>query len=182
MRKVCVFCGSRSGIKPVYEQAAIALGQTLAKNKIAVVYGGAKSGLMGVLADTVLSLDGQVIGVMPKALADREILHDSLTSLLIVDSLMERKQKMIELADGFIALPGGTGTLDELAEVFCLAQIGEHQKPIAILDVDAYFQPWLQLFDHMVKQGFLKKEARHLLLVESEPQKLIQRMRSRLSM
>lgn len=179
MRTICVFCGSRSGIKSAYKQAAFALGKILADQQLTLVYGGAKSGLMGVLADTVLSSNGQVVGVMPKTLVKQEIVHNSLTTLHIVDSLMERKRKMMELADGFIALPGGTGTLDELSEVLCLAQIGEHQKPIGLLDVESYFQPWIKLFDHMVAHGFLKSEARNLLLVDSQPEALVQKLTDR---
>lgn len=177
MRKVCVFCGSRLGVKPEYKQAAIALGRALAKNKISLVYGGAAKGLMGVLADTVLSLGGQVIGIIPEVLAGREIAHHSLTELHQVETLHERKIKMFELADGFIALPGGTGTLDELSEILCLAQIGDHRKPIAILDVEDYYNLLFQLFDHMVKQGFLQKEYRRLLFSDSKPETLIQLMK-----
>lgn len=169
MKSICVFCGSRSGNNPAYTEAAEALGRTLARNGITLVYGGGHVGLMGVVADAALEAGGEVVGVMPKALVEREISHDTLTKLHVVGSMHERKALMAELSEGFIALPGGAGTLEEFFEVLTWAQLGEHQKPCGLLNVAGYYDPLLTVFDHMVERGFVSPEHRKLVLVETGP-------------
>ncbi|HKE12357.1 MAG TPA: TIGR00730 family Rossman fold protein [Myxococcota bacterium] len=173
MRRVCVFCGSSAGGRPSYRDAAAQLGRTLAERRIALVYGGASVGLMGVLADAVLHAGGSVVGVIPQALAKEEVVHDGLTALRIVGSMHERKAVMADLSDGFIALPGGMGTLDELFEMVTWAQLGLHRKPCGLLDVEGYFAPLLAFLDHAVKERFVKETHRALLLVAAEPGALL---------
>lgn len=175
MKSVCVFCGSSPGINGAYADNAQALGRMLADTDITLVYGGGHVGLMGVVADSVLEAGGTVIGVMPRALVEREISHSGLTELHVVGSMHERKAIMAELAEGFIALPGGTGTLEEFFEVLTWAQLGEHQKPCGLLNTAGYYDPLLQFFDHMVEQRFLKEEHRALMLVEENPESLLGR-------
>lgn len=175
MRSVCVFCGSSFGVDPAYEEGAKWLGRTLAEANITLVYGGGNVGLMGVVADAALDAGGEVVGVIPRALLDREIGHQGLTKLHVVGSMHERKAKMAALSDGFIALPGGTGTLEELFEVLTWAQLGEHDKPCGLLNVAGYYDPLLAVFEHMVERGFLKEEHRRMLLVEKEPAALLGR-------
>ena len=174
MKSICVFCGSSSGNDRAYAASARALGHTLARDGITLVYGGGRVGLMGVLADAVLEASGEAIGVMPKSLLEREIGHPGLTDLRVVGSMHERKALMSELSDGFIALPGGTGTLEEFFEVLTWAQLGEHQKPCALLDAGGYYDPLLALFDHMVARGFLSEEHRSMILIETEPIRLLE--------
>ena len=173
MRSVCVFCGSRPGADVAYADAARSLGRTLAKRGISLVYGGAHVGLMDALADAAMKAGGEVAGVMPRALVEREIAHTSLTELHIVGSMHERKALMARLSDGFVALPGGSGTLEELFEVLTWAQLGQHGKPCGLLNVSGYYDPLLALFDHMVEQGFLTEAHRAMVLVESETADLL---------
>jgi len=175
MRRLCVFCGSSPGAGPGYTDGARRLGQTLAARGIGLVYGGAQVGLMGVLADSVMSAGGSAIGVIPRALEDLELAHRGLSELRVVGSMHERKALMAELADGFIALPGGMGTLEELFEVLTWAQLGMHRKPCGLLDVDGYFTALLGFLDHMVVQRFLRPEHRAMILVESAPDSLLAR-------
>jgi uncharacterized protein (TIGR00730 family) len=175
VKSVCVFCGSSPGINGAYADNAQGLGRMLADTDITLVYGGGHVGLMGVVADSVLEAGGTVIGVMPRALVEREISHSGLTELHVVGSMHERKAIMAELAEGFIALPGGTGTLEEFFEVLTWAQLGEHQKPCGLLNTAGYYDPLLQFFDHMVEQRFLKEEHRALMLVEENPESLLGR-------
>ena len=175
MKSVCVFCGSHLGDDPAYEAAARALGETLAKAGIELVYGGGHVGLMGSVADAALAAGGQVTGVMPKALVEREIAHTGLTRLHVVGSMHERKATMSELSEGFVALPGGTGTLEEFFEVLTWAQLGEHGKPCGLLNVAGYYDPLLAVFDHMVNSGFLAESHRSIILVETEPYSLLDR-------
>lgn len=174
MERVCVFCGSSSGEGSVYEEGARQLGQTLAGSGITLVYGGASVGLMGALADAALEAGGQVIGVIPKALQEREISHGNLTDLRVVGSMHERKALMSELSDGFIAMPGGAGTLEEFFEIWTWAQLGEHGKPCGLLNVAGYYNPMLAFLDHMVLQGFLSEKHRAMVLVEGEPKPLLE--------
>jgi uncharacterized protein (TIGR00730 family) len=167
--RVCVFCGSSAGTGTAYRDAAERVGRTLAERGIGLVYGGASAGMMGVVADAALAAGGQVIGVIPRSLVDREIAHPRVDDLRVVADLHERKATMAELADAFLALPGGAGTLEELFEVYTWAQLGLHAKPIALLDVDGYYQPLLRLLDHMTEQGFLSREYREMLIVGSDP-------------
>src|SRR5438874_4255466 len=175
MRRLCVFCGSNPGHAPAYRSLAARLGQTLARRNIVLVYGGGRVGLMGALADAALEAGGEVIGVMPQALIDREIGHRGLTELRVVGSMHERKALMAELADGFVALPGGIGTMEEFFEVLSWAQLGIHNKPCGWLNVSAYYDPLIQFLDHAVKQDFLKATHRALLIVEREPAALLDR-------
>lgn len=173
MKSICVFCGSRSGNNSAFTEAAEALGSTLARSSITLVYGGGNVGLMGVVANAALEAGGDVIGVMPKALVEREISHDTLTKLHVVGSMHERKALMAELSEGFIALPGGTGTLEEFFEILTWAQLGEHQKPCGLLNVAGYYDPLLTVFDHMVERGFVSPEHRKLVLVRSDPDAML---------
>lgn len=175
MKAVCVFCGSSPGNDPAYTRAARLLSHTLAERSLTLVYGGGHVGLMGVVADAALEAGGEVIGVMPKALVDREIGHTGLTKLHVVHSMHERKALMSELSEGFIALPGGNGTLEEFFEVLTWAQLGEHDKPCGLLNVAAYYDPLLKVFDQMVARSFLKEVHRKLVLVEEEPSTLLDR-------
>ncbi len=175
MKSVCVFCGSRSGDDPAYAEVARVLGETLAQAGIELVYGGGHVGLMGVVADAALAAGGNVTGVMPQALVDREIAHTGLTRLHVVGSMHERKATMSELSEGFVALPGGTGTLEEFFEVLTWAQLGEHGKPCGLLNVAGYYDPLLAVFDHMMNRGFLSEPHRAMVLVETEPTALLER-------
>jgi uncharacterized protein (TIGR00730 family) len=173
LRSICVFCGSRSGGDPAYEAGARELGLALAEEGITLVYGGGRVGLMGVVADAVLEAGGRASGVIPEVLLEREIGHPGLTDLRVVGSMHERKALMSELSEGFVALPGGTGTLEEFFEVQTWAQLGEHGKPCGLLNVANYYEPLLDLFDHMVARGFLSEEHRAMVLVENEPRPLL---------
>ena len=169
MKSVCVFCGSQPGDDPAYEGAARALGETLAAMGIELVYGGGHVGLMGAIADAALAAGGEATGVMPRALVDREIAHTGLTRLHVVGSMHERKAMMSELSEGFVALPGGSGTLEEFFEVLTWAQLGEHGKPCGLLNIAGNYDPLLAVFDHMVDRGFLNEKHRAMVLVETEP-------------
>jgi len=175
VRSICVFCGSNSGHDPAYESAARTLGEMLAGAGITLVYGGGRVGLMGVVANAALGAGGKAIGVIPKSLVEREIAHNGLSDLHVVGSMHERKAMMSELSEGFIALPGGTGTLEEFFEVLTWAQLGEHGKPCGLLNVAGYYDPLLEVFDHMVDRGFLSETHRSLVLVETEPTALLGR-------
>lgn len=152
---ICVYCGSRTGQNPAYAEAAGAVGTAIAQNGDVLVFGGGKVGLMGVLAEAVLAGGGRAIGVMPRHLIAREVAHEGLSELHQVDSMHERKLKMSRLSDAFLALPGGTGTLDEMFEQWTWAQLGLHHKPIGFLDVDGYYRPLAAMVDHMAAQGFV---------------------------
>ena len=169
MNSICVFCGSSPGNDPAYAEVASRLGRILAERDTTLVYGGGHVGLMGVVADAALGAGGEVIGVMPRSLVDREIGHTVLTKLHVVGSMHERKALMSELSDGFVALPGGNGTLEEFFEVLTWAQLGEHGKPCGLLNIAGYYDPLLAVFDHMVDRGFLNEKHRAMVLVEAEP-------------
>jgi len=164
MRRICVFCGASSGRDPAFVELAGSVGRGLAEHGIGVVYGGGRVGLMGALADAALAAGGEVIGVIPRALVDRELAHQGATELRIVGTLHERKAVMAELSDAFIALPGGLGTLEELAEVLSWAQLGLHEKPIALLGVEGYWGDLLRWLDGAVREGFIRREDRQRLL------------------
>ncbi|HEY2381664.1 MAG TPA: TIGR00730 family Rossman fold protein [Terriglobia bacterium] len=176
MKRVCVFCGSSSGIQPVYADAARALGAVLASRGIGLVYGGGNVGLMGVVADAVMENRGTVIGVIPEALVNRELAHRAVTELIVVHSMHERKARMAELSDGFIALPGGYGTFEEFCEIITWAQLGMHRKPCAILNVEGYYDPLLALFDRAVSEGFVYSSNRRLVIQETDPLRLLELM------
>jgi uncharacterized protein (TIGR00730 family) len=171
--RLCVFCGSNAGGSAVYAEAARRLGDLLADRQIGVVYGGGHVGLMGVLADAVLGRGGEVIGVIPQALVDRELAHAGLTALRVVSTMHERKAVMADLAEGFAALPGGFGTADELFEILTWAQLGLHAKPIGLLNVGGFFDPLLAWLDHIAREGFLRPAHRRLLRDAGEPEALL---------
>lgn len=175
IQRICVFCGSNDGARPEYLEAATALGKSLAESGIGLVYGGAGVGLMGAVADSVLDAGGEVIGVMPRSLVKREVAHRKLRDLRVVDSMHERKALMAELADAFIALPGGLGTLEEFFEVWTWAQLGEHTKPLGMLNVAGYYDPLLVFFDHLVRERFIRPEHRAMVLVEEDSGTLLAR-------
>jgi uncharacterized protein (TIGR00730 family) len=176
VRRICVYAGSNPGHHPDYAAGARDLATAMAERGIALVYGGGKVGLMGVLADTILEAGGEAIGVMPQALIDREIGHPRLTELKVVDSMHERKALMAELADGFVAVPGGIGTLEELIEVYTWSQLGIHDKGCGVLNVRGYYDHLAALLDHAVTEGFLRPQHRAVLSVASEPAELLDRL------
>ncbi|HYH51185.1 MAG TPA: TIGR00730 family Rossman fold protein [Acidimicrobiia bacterium] len=173
LRRVCVFCGSKHGVRPEYTEAARATGTTLVAAGIDLVYGGGRVGLMGEVADAVLAAGGRVIGVIPEHMADREIAHDGLTELRIVGSMHERKALMYELSDGFVALPGGIGTLEELFEITTWSQLGLHTKPTGLLDVEGFYSPLVGFLDQLVTEGFVAERHRRLLRVAAKPADLL---------
>jgi uncharacterized protein (TIGR00730 family) len=175
VRSICVFCGSNFGARESYERAAVDLGRTLAARGLRVVYGGAKVGLMGALADAALAAGGEVVGVIPGALVEREIAHAGLTELHPVGSMHERKAKMADLSDGFVALPGGAGTLEELFEIWTWAQLGHHRKPVGILNVDGFFDLLLSFLDRQRDERFMRAEHRAMLMVDTECGRLLDR-------
>ena len=176
MQRVVVFCGSSPGARPEYVAAATTLGRLLAERGVGVVYGGASVGLMGAVADGALAAGGEVIGVIPQRLVDREIAHRNLTELRLVGTMHERKALMAELSDAVVALPGGTGTLDELFELFTWGQLGLHRMPIGLLDVAGYWQPMLVFLHHAVTERFLRAEHLDTLLVDPDPAGLLARL------
>lgn len=177
MQSVCVFCGSSSGADPVYVDAADRLGKLLAAEGITLVYGGACVGLMGAVADATLAAGGKAIGVLPDFLRRKELAHPRLTELFVVSSMHERKARMAELADGFIALPGGMGTLEEFCEIITWAQLGLHQKPCCLLNVQEYYEPLLRFVDRMAGEGFLKEQQKGLVLSAPTPEEALAAMR-----
>ena len=176
LKRICVFCGSSPGRTKKYAEAAASLGRAMAERKIGLVYGGASVGLMGIIADTVLQAGGDVIGVIPESLVKYEVAHRALPDLRVVATMHERKAAMAELADGFIALPGGLGTLEEFFEVLTWAQLGDHAKPCGLLDIDGYYSHLLAMLDHAVDERFLRTEHRAMLLVETKPIAMLDRL------
>lgn len=173
MRCVCIFCGSNNGARTVYVDAARAMGAALARRRIGLVYGGGRVGLMGVVADAVMAGGGEVIGVIPEALVAKEVAHEGLPDLRVVGSMHERKALMAELADAFVALPGGYGTLEEFCEVVTWAQLGLHRKPCGLLNVGGFYDRLLALFDHAVAEHFVRPAHRSLVLEEHDPEHLL---------
>lgn len=178
MRSLCVFCGSSPGNLPEYGAEARRLGALLAARGVRLVYGGGRVGLMGEVADAVLAAGGQAVGVIPQALWEREVGHTGLTELHVVESMHQRKAMMAELSDAFVALPGGIGTLEELFEIWTWGQLGIHRKPYALLDVAGYFQPLVAFLDHMVDRGFVRPAHRAMVLVDTDPASLLDRLAS----
>lgn len=168
MERICVYCGASEGRREVYERAAVQLGRTLVERDLGLVYGGGDVGLMGAIADAVLEAGGDAYGVIPQTLVDREQAHDGLTELDIVDSMHARKARMVELADGFIALPGGYGTLEELLEVLTWAQLGFHRDPCGLLNIAGYYEGLAAFFDHQVEEGFVSDTHRDMLVVADD--------------
>jgi uncharacterized protein (TIGR00730 family) len=176
MRRICVFCGASTGRSPDYGDAGRRLGSALARRGTVLVYGGASVGMMGAVADAVLAGGGQAIGVMPRSLFSREVAHGGLTELREVGSMHERKAVMSDLSDGFIALPGGFGTIEEFCEVVTWSQLGIQSKPCGLLNVENYFAPLLELFDQAVRERFLREENRRLVLDDIDPVRLLEKM------
>jgi len=173
MTRICIFCGSSTGSRPAYADAARAMGRALIRRGIGLVYGGGCVGLMGTIADAVMKGGGEVIGVIPDALVERELAHDDISQLIVVRSMHDRKAKMAELSDAFIAMPGGYGTFEEFCEIITWAQLGLHRKPCGILNVEGYYDPLLALFDRAVADGFLRPANRHLVIEERDPDRLL---------
>ncbi|GAA6617810.1 TIGR00730 family Rossman fold protein [Scytonema sp. NUACC26] len=173
MKYICVFCASRRGAQPTYKQAAQQLGELLAKRQLGLVYGGAKVGLMGAIADATLAAGGEVIGVIPEFMVAKEIAHDRITQLHIVNSMHERKTMMSQIADAFVALPGGLGTLEEFCEILTWSQLGLHKKPCGVLNINGYYDSLLAFFNKAVTEEFLRPIHRALFLEASEPEKLL---------
>ena len=173
MRRICVFCGSNPGRLPAYRAAAVALGRTLAERGIGLVYGGASVGLMGAVADAALAAGGEATGVIPRALMDRELGHSGLTELRVVGSMHARKALMAELSDGFIALPGGAGTLEEIFEIWTWSQLGDHEKPCGLLNVAGFYDRLIGFLDHAAAEGFMRAEHRAMLLAAETAQAML---------
>ncbi|HEV8645163.1 MAG TPA: TIGR00730 family Rossman fold protein [Burkholderiales bacterium] len=176
MRRICIFCGSNAGARSEYAEAARALAAVLVERKLGIVYGGGNVGLMGVLADAALGHGGEVIGVIPQSLLDKEVGHRGVTELLVVETMHERKALMNDLSDAFIALPGGFGTLDEFFEVLTWSQLGFHGKPCALLNVAGYYDRMLAMLDHAVAERLLRPAHRELVIADTEPSRLLQRL------
>jgi uncharacterized protein (TIGR00730 family) len=174
-RNICIFTGSRTGTRPEYTEAAREIGRELAERGYGLVYGGGNVGLMNIVANRVLELRGHVTGVIPDSLVGKEVAHRGLSDLRVVQSMHERKALMAELSDGFIAMPGGIGTMEEFFEVLSWAQLGIHNKPCGLLNVGGYFQRLIEFLDHAVEEDFLKPKHRSLLIVEEEPRSLLSR-------
>ena len=178
VERICVFCGASPGARPEYRAATAELARMLTADGIGVVFGGGGVGLMGALADAVLTEGGEITGVIPRSLVDREIAHRDVSDMRVVGSMHERKALMADLADAFVALPGGIGTLEELFEVYTWVQLGLHQKPCALLNVEGYYDDIADFLRHAVAERFLREETRELLMVESDPATLIERLHS----
>lgn len=178
MKSITVFCGSSFGSEDIYKEQAVLLGKTLAKNNIQLIYGGANVGLMGAVADGALQSGGKVVGVLPYFLQSKEIAHKQLTELILVETMHERKTKMNELCDGVIVLPGGYGTLEEFFEMITWAQLGLHQKPIGILNIDGFYDDLINLVQNMVEKGFLKQINRDMLLISNDIGNLLEKMKN----
>jgi uncharacterized protein (TIGR00730 family) len=176
LERICVFCGSSAGVRPVYREAAVELGRTLARAGIGVVYGGSHAGLMGAVADAALEAGGHVTGVIPESMVAREIAHRGLPDLRVVGSMHERKALMADLSSAFIALPGGFGTLDEFCEALTWSQLGIHRKPCGLLNLEGYYDPLLALFDHAVREELLKPENRALVLADAKVEGLLNQL------
>lgn len=168
LRSICVFCGSRDGARPSYRDIAFNTGRLLSSRNIELVYGGASVGLMGAVADGVIETGGRVTGVIPHGLADRERIHAGATEIILVDTMHTRKARMAELSDAFVALPGGMGTLEEFTEIFTWAQLGIHSKPFGLLNVEGFYDPFVQMLDHMVAEGFLSAHDRGMVCVHAD--------------
>lgn len=178
MKNIAVYCGSNKGAHPAYAEGAKLLGEVLASNDIALIYGGGKVGLMGVIADSVLASNGRAVGVIPHFLHEKEVAHPSLTELYTVDTMHQRKDMMSSLCDGYIMMPGGAGTLEEFFEIFTWAQLGLHEKPIGILNVDGFYDPLIEMLNKMIEEGFIGEHYRELAIVDGNPESLIEKMKN----
>ncbi len=173
MKRICVFCGSSPGLQPEYNEVAQQLGRMLVKKNIGLVYGGGRVGIMGKIAQTVMESGGEVIGVIPKGLAEKEVAYTELVDLRVVDSMHSRKALMVELSEGFIALPGGLGTIEEFFEVLTWGQLGIHQKPCGLLNVKGYYNKLIGFIDHATNEQFIEKEHRTMILMDERPEGLL---------
>ncbi|MEM9983714.1 MAG: TIGR00730 family Rossman fold protein [Bacteroidota bacterium] len=176
LNSICIFCGANHGLHPQYEQVAQAVGRQLAQEKRQIVYGAGSVGLMGVVADAALAEGGYVVGVIPTFLKEKEVDHKGIQEVIVTDTMHVRKQTMVDRSEGFIALPGGLGTLDELAEILSWAQLGLHRHPVGILNVHGYFDQLIAFVDHSVEQGFVRQENRELILVDDDLTRLLAKM------
>ncbi|MDX7988282.1 TIGR00730 family Rossman fold protein [Xenorhabdus sp. 12] len=175
IKSIAVYCGSSLGASEIYRESAISFAKELAKRDITLVYGGASVGIMGTVADTVLKAGGKVIGVIPTLLEEREISHKNLSELHVVETMHQRKSKMIELAEGFVALPGGFGTLEEFSEVFTWSMIGLNNKPCGLLNINEFYDPLIAMIDKMADEQFLQEKYRHMAIIEKDPAMLLDR-------
>ena len=178
MKAVCVYCGSNAGVREDYGVLARALGTEIARRGMGLIYGGARVGLMGQVADAALAAGGRVVGIIPQSLVDKEIAHSGLTESHIVGSMHERKRMMADLSDGFVALPGGIGTLEEIFEMWTWAQLGYHAKPCALIDTAGYWTGLAAFLDHQVQEGFVRAPHREMLMIDDDPARLLDRMES----
>ena len=178
MKRIAVFCGSQKGTRPEYAAVAERLGALLAREKIELVYGGGMVGLMGIVADAALKNGGHVIGVIPQAMVIKEVVHEKLPDLRVVKNMHERKALMAELADGFIALPGGYGTFEEFCEVLAWSQLGYHRKPFGLLDAAGFYAGMLEFLDHATHEGFIRAKHRELVIAENDAENLLRRMKT----
>lgn len=178
MKRICVFCGASTGNNPAYQAAAVAMGKTLAENGIDLVYGGGNKGLMGMVADATIDNGGRAFGVIPKALVDKEEAHERLSEQFIVNTMHERKMMMATLSDGFVAMPGGFGTLEEFIEIITWAKLGFHQKPCALLNINNFYDGLLTYFDQLTEEGFVKPKMRELVLTAESPQSVLVAMQN----
>ncbi|MEZ4460398.1 MAG: TIGR00730 family Rossman fold protein [bacterium] len=178
LRAICVFCGSSAGVNPRYRDSAFHVGRTLAEQGIQLVYGGGSVGLMGAVADGALETGGRVVGIIPRGLADRERMHAGATEMQVVDTMHTRKARMAELSDAFIAMPGGMGTLEEFTEIFTWGQLGIHAKPFGLLNTEGFYDPFVAMLDHMVREGFLGAHHRALVCVEPTIEALLEALRA----
>ena len=176
VRSVCVFCGASIGANPAYREAAVALGQAIARRDLTLVYGGGAVGLMGIVADAAMAAGGEVVGIIPQSLLDAEVGHKGLSRLEVVDGMHARKARMAELSDAFIALPGGLGTLEELFEVWTWGQLGYHAKPLGLLDVNGFYEKLGGFLDHIVEEGFVRPQHRAMLLLGQQADALLDGM------
>ncbi|AKU24817.1 TIGR00730 family Rossman fold protein [Massilia sp. NR 4-1] len=177
MKTVCVYCGANAGADPLYAEGARALAAALVEQNMSLVYGGGNVGLMGIIADEVLRLGGEVTGVIPTKLVEREVAHNGLTRQFIVKDMHERKAMMAELSDGFIAMPGGLGTLEELFEMLTWAQIGIHNKPVGLLNMNGYYDRLVDFVEHARSQGFVRPQHAAMMQIETDPRALLERLK-----
>ena len=176
MKRIVVFCGSSLGFNPIYKNAAITLGNYLAKENIELVYGGGKIGMMGILSDTILAKNGKVIGVIPKLLEKEEVVHPGVEEMIVCKKMSERKVIMSKLVDGYVTLPGGFGTLDELFEALTLNQLQIEQKPVGLLNINGFFDPMLDQIDKMIEEGYIKPQNKNLLIIDATVEGLMHKM------
>jgi len=180
IKRIAVFCGANKGNNPVYEQASVKLIQAIFEDQMGIVFGGGKVGLMGVIANEMMRLGGEAIGVIPEKLKAMEVGHEGITTLYVVDTMHQRKEMMANLSDGFIAIPGGIGTMEEIIEVFTWMQIGYHTKPCALLNVNGYFDHFIAFMDKMVEDGFLKQAQRDKMIIEEDAKLLLSKIKESL--